>query len=184
MIRIKILLLMALLPLVSYCQKEKPIQEKQVNSFYFEVFGNVGRTASLNYEKAIGKEKCWRLRFGIGYKSGYFEHLSVPVEITRLIGKKRHFFEYGFGSSIYLLKKEEFRLGTAIMVFGRIGYRYESESGFLFRVAFTPVYDHTRVFFFTNKTPFNPYGVLVLVILSELIMNFEYPRHTKAPSFV
>lgn len=112
-------------------------------SVYFEGLGSYG-VYSINYEYKFLLNENVRLATGVG--TSYLNTpnlLLVGVPANFIIGKK-HSFETGI-NPIYVFGNTsggDLRgIGENLILSLRAGYRYESNSGFLFRIAFTPFLD-------------------------------------------
>ncbi len=134
--------------------------------------GNSG----LGYRVGIG--------FGYGDNSGLglfdqnIKGVGVPVELNYLFGKKRHKLEVGFGTSlgVYHVKEtawyyyqpvspetegrsEQYTSSSnrfGYMMFGDIGYRYQCDNGFMFRVGVSPSFNFGDKYGL-KKSAFYPY---------------------------
>lgn len=77
-------------------------------SVYFEL-GGAGLIYTFNYDFRFDKTKTegWGMRGGAGgywiNDSGFF---SFPLEINRLIGKEKHFFEIGAGVTLMAFRSD------------------------------------------------------------------------------
>jgi len=107
------------------------------NSFYYELFGNGMSMLSLNYEYSV---KCSKnlncgARIGYGFKiEPYTDFYAVPFELMISYSKnKRHFLEMGLGLTYTTRPDITFPDKTTYFI-SRIGYRYQSKSGFLLRI--------------------------------------------------
>jgi hypothetical protein len=110
---------------------------------YFEGIGSYGMY-SINYEYKFTLSDNLRLATGVG--TSYLSQpnfLLIGVPANLIFGKK-HSFETGI-NPIYIFgdtSKGDLRgIGKNLALSLRAGYRYESHSGFLFRIAFTPFLD-------------------------------------------
>ena len=110
------------------------------HAVFVEALGNAG-LISLNYELGIRDRVA--VRAGIGT---IILFISYPVTASYLVGDTNHRLELGAGATI--VKYPTNADGTTI--FGSlgkrasfataiVGYRYQPEQGFLFRVGFTPL---------------------------------------------
>ncbi len=103
------------------------------NAVYVELGGS-SVWYSLNYEHRIPIQVNKRFALGGGVS-------VIPVQNSNFIGivsanylsGHKNIFELGI-SPAYIFTNSEF------LISARIGYRYESSKGFLFRVGFSPVY--------------------------------------------
>jgi hypothetical protein len=111
-----------------------PIQR---NSFYYELFGNGMSMLSLNYEYSVNCSRNLNCgaRIGYGFKiEPYTDFYAVPFELMLSFSKnKRHFLEMGLGLTYTKRPDITFPENTTYFL-GRIGYRYQSKSGFLLRI--------------------------------------------------
>ena len=112
-------------------QNNKTFDRK--NAVYLEIGGSAV-WYSLNYE--------YRIPFQINQRLALSGGLSViPVDNSNFIGTisanyligYKNIFELGI-SPAYIFTNSE------LLMSARIGYRYESDKGFLFRAGFSPVY--------------------------------------------
>ena len=103
------------------------------NAVYTELGGS-GLLYSLNYEYRIPVNANQRLALGAGTSvigTDKFNFIGI-TSVNYLIGRK-NIFEVGI-SPAYIFTNSNFLMSA------RIGYRYESSSGLLFRVGFSPIY--------------------------------------------
>ena len=125
------------------------------------------------------------LGFGYGDNSYLFDQnikgVGVPMELNYLLGKKSHKLEVGFGASlgIYHVKEttwyyyndyqpalpgtegnDEKYTSTSnrfgYFMFGDIGYRYQRDNGFMFRVGISPSFNFGDKYGL-KKSAFYPY---------------------------
>lgn len=124
-----------LLTFESHAQKFK-------NSVYGELLGH-GGFYSINYERQVlAKDKLF-LAPSIGF-STYDGFTGVPILMNAYYGGPNHALEAGIG---YLgFHRQQTDIMFEVQRFfdhyinSRLGYRYESDKGFLFKIAFTPLY--------------------------------------------
>jgi len=128
-------------------------QDNPRNAIYIELGGN-SMLYGLNYEKGLSRfgKQLFATSLGYGFSSsklGAFNEVVIPLEVKMInrICKKNH-FEFGLGATYYYDtdKPDIIINGVAVpqpkhsMVnFVRIGYRYNSHQGFLFRIGLTPL---------------------------------------------
>lgn len=113
-------------------QQNNEIFDKK-NAIYLEIGGST-IWYSLNYEHRIPVQVNQRLALGGGFS-------AIPVDNSNFIGivsvnyliGQRNIFELGI-SPTYIFTNSEFLMSA------RLGYRFESGKGFLFRAGFSPVY--------------------------------------------
>lgn len=148
--------------------REKPLSLPVRNAVHFEL-GGPGILYSLNYERFFLPQFSVRAGlslFGLrenttGDNLGVF---TVPITGQYLVGKGSHHLELGLGLMTGVLwsdlnsynKTETFGLIAATAT---IGYRYQPpRTGFLFRVALTPLYGGSR--FEPLGLPVTPWGAI------------------------
>lgn len=144
----------------------KPVAPAPRNAVHFEL-GGPGILYSLNYERFFLPQVSVRAGlslFGLQENStkdmqGVF---AVPITGQYLVGRGAHHLELGLGFMTGVMwsdlnsyqKNESFGLIAATAT---IGYRYQPpRRGFLFRVAFTPLYGGSR--FEPLGLPVTPWG--------------------------
>jgi hypothetical protein len=125
------------------------------NAVTLEALGN-GITFSFNYERIHLRKNSYSLssRYGITYfpkLNGFnddFQGPGIVFELINSFGKSKTKIELGIGvNSFYLFEKldENIFLDDKYMEYifvytsPRIGYKYESEKRYLFRIGFTPI---------------------------------------------
>jgi hypothetical protein len=120
--------------------------QKFQNSIYGEVLGH-GLFYSINYERNIlAKEKVF-LSPSVGFTSVGRMATGIPVMMLAYFGGGNSSLETGLGYTGFY-REEDFlnymvpdtRTYFEHYSTARLGYRYESPKGFLFKVAFTPLY--------------------------------------------
>ncbi|OGU17139.1 MAG: hypothetical protein A2X61_07935 [Ignavibacteria bacterium GWB2_35_12] len=122
----------------------KPQDSLGNHLWYIENVG-VRYGVSLNYEYIFLKDAFLinniSLRTCIGGNIFFISHISSPLIINFILGKK-YCLNIGMGILFdYAPKQEGYNYPTqAIKFIGNIGYRYVSDSGFVFRVGLTPFY--------------------------------------------
>ncbi|MCP4291953.1 MAG: hypothetical protein GY780_08975 [bacterium] len=123
------------------------------HGLYLELFGTGGEL-SLNYERIIENKVAIRAGIGatgVAFRKGY----AVPFSISGLLGANQNYFEVGIGGSFIDFKEdstEDAYLNITerqVVTNAIVGYRYLSDYGFTFRLAFTPAY---------TKDGFEPMG--------------------------
>lgn len=129
------------------------------HSVYFELGGNAGRYA-FNYGRLINQKRAFKIIGSVGFSLWSDPNLikgttrwypAIPLELSALIGKRKHHLEFGLGITSYLLRSTNFstEFGNFVQSEGpafirtivpiRLGYRYQKpEGGFFFRVGYTP----------------------------------------------
>lgn len=132
---------------------------KCFNAIYLE-FGGNARAVSLNYERKLLHKNYFsfygRLGFGLDifkFSQGNMLVPSIPIELSTSIGKRKYFAEIGIGGTPFWSKTETWSSNVYyydlnidsldykfyILFIPRIGYRYQSNKGWLMRLAFTPI---------------------------------------------
>jgi len=126
---------------------ENKITNLKQNQLYLELFGN-GLVYSANYERLLTEN--FTLRGGFGYTPGFLlvegTFIQIPVTASYLLGGVTSKFELGLGATFFSGHNVEvlgLNGGDFSLVFltGILGYRYVSLGGFVFRIAFTPLYN-------------------------------------------
>jgi hypothetical protein len=143
-------------------------QAPGTQSVYLEL-GGAGLAYSFNYDFRFNKEdiNSWGMRVGAGgWATRNFNNsseglLTIPVQVNKLFGSHKHFFELGGGATfIYyrdkwvdwnnqttIYKEFDFILGSgdtpAFMGTLNIGYRrIPVDGGFTFRANLNPIFNH------------------------------------------
>jgi hypothetical protein len=128
--------------------------KKTKNTFFMEVGGNT-MLYSLNYDRIIFQKKNMFISTRVGLSciplNANFSYL-FPFETDFCIGKKNNHFEVGAGilyfhnHSYYLSRGIQndfvpiYLNMDAVILTGRIGYRYQRPTGgFFFRASFVPM---------------------------------------------
>ncbi|ERM82095.1 hypothetical protein P872_08475 [Rhodonellum psychrophilum GCM71 = DSM 17998] len=145
-------------------------QEKIPTQSVFVELGGAGLIYSFNYEFRFDKEnlESWGLRVGAGgygRVNGIYDGretnavFTLPVQVTRLFGKGKHFFEVG-GGTTFIYAKRTYKYGNqydeysdfdfilesdntpAFMGTLNLGYRrIPVDGGFTFRANLTPIFN-------------------------------------------
>lgn len=120
--------------------------QKFPNSIYGEFLGN-GAYYSLNYSRQVLAKDNFFVSPSIGISTIGRKHSSIPVLINVYYGGPNHSIESGIGYTGAYREEKLIRMYSEFdhtyfqhYITARLGYRYESENGFLFKVAFTPLY--------------------------------------------
>jgi len=146
-------------------------QELATRSIYVEL-GGAGLPYSLNYDFRFDKAKIdsWGMRIGAGGwainegNNSSTSLLTIPVQITRLLGRDRHYFEVGGGATYVRFRETstfydgariqtrtyedwDFILNTgntpSLMGTLNLGYRkIPTDGGFTFRANLNPIFNH------------------------------------------
>lgn len=108
---------------------ESSIKNKRKINALGEIGGN-GIVLSLGLEHALYNHKVLKntIRWGIS-----ITEYSAFGEYNINFGKNNNYFELGAGPTL------NYNEGFNLLVFGRIGYRYNSDR-FIFRIGFTPYF--------------------------------------------
>ena len=133
--------------------------EIRKNALFLEYAGNAP-SMSVNFERMIHHQNPFsifgRIGFGVdvvNLNEGNLFVPSVPLEITATFGKHKHFLELGMGATTFLSKMpmwsstmyddntniDSLDYELYFLFVPRIGYRFESKKGWLFRAAYTPI---------------------------------------------
>lgn len=159
--------------------------QKKVRSVSLELLG-AQNLAGINYDSRFKGNSGLGYRVGIGFGYGNSSYwinqdikgVGVPIELNYLLGKRHHKLEVGFGTSmgLYHVKEtvwlyyqpttpedegHEEKITTSdnrfgYFMFGDIGYRYQRDNGFMFRVGFSPSFNFGDKYGL-HKTTFFPY---------------------------
>ena len=159
--------------------------QTKVQSVSVELLG-AQSMAGINYDSRFKGNSGLGYRVGVGFgygdNSGLFEQdikgVGVPIEINYLLGKKHHKLEVGFGTSLgfYHVKEsawyycqpvppeteghnEQYTSSSnhfGYFMFGDIGYRYQRDNGFMFRVGISPSFNFGDKYGL-HKSAFYPY---------------------------
>jgi hypothetical protein len=145
-------------------------QKDAKNVLYIEGLGNAG-VYSLNYERSFKENVNVRIGFGYSEIVGETtvsdtivgqrkEKVNVrfgasPVMVNYFIGKGDHKIEIGGGITLFVISAQsseissnglKFKAGVLSFLTGTIGWRYQPKGGGLvFKVAFTPFYNFSKV---------------------------------------
>jgi len=117
------------------------------NGWYLELLGN-GGLYSINYERRIRPKLVMRYGATNWTSEDWFSDsetriYAFPITTSYLIGSAKHKFEVG-GGILAGHQKDHFDEGFFLSLTGIAGYRYEADSGFLFRVGLAPFYGLTK----------------------------------------
>lgn len=145
-------------------------QEVATQSVYVEL-GGAGLPYSINYDFRFDKTRIdtWGMRIGAGGwalthgENSSTSVLTIPVQVTKLFGKDKHYFEVG-GGATYVRYRDTYQdwYGTnrpvtqqewdfilptgntpALMGTLNLGYRrIPTDGGFMFRANLNPVFNH------------------------------------------
>lgn len=130
----------------AFAQEASP--DARNSAWYLELLGN-GGLYSVNYERRVRPNQV--LRFGAAawtsedlFSDSETRIYSFPITTSYLAGSPKHKFEIGGGLLLGHQKNEFGKKGFFRALTGIIGYRYEADSGFLFRTGLTPFYGLTK----------------------------------------
>jgi hypothetical protein len=146
-------------------------QEVATQSVFVEI-GGAGLPYSINYDFRFDKSRIdsWGMRIGAGgWVINEGDHsstsvLTIPLQITRLFGKDKHYFEVG-GGATYVRYRETrtfwngnqtqtrtyddwdfiLSMGSTPTLMGtlNLGYRrIPTDGGFTFRANLNPIFNH------------------------------------------
>ncbi|WP_146260455.1 hypothetical protein [Algoriphagus chordae] len=146
------------LPFSLFAQNESK-QFSGRNMIFLEIGGNAGQYA-FNYGRLFYQKESFKLTVNVGFslwmdpiENSTVWNPALPLELSALLGKSKHNFEFGVGLTPYLEADitSSFESGELVQTKGprnlasilpfRIGYRYQKpEGGLLFRVGYTPFF--------------------------------------------
>ncbi len=159
--------------------------QKTVHSVSVELLG-AQNMVGVNYDSRLKGNSGLGYRVGVGFgygdNSGWFDQtikgVGVPMELNYLLGRKRHKLEAGIGTSlgIYHVKETAWYWNEAdasvpgyegdrytttsnrfgYLIFGDIGYRYQRDNGFMFRIGVSPSFNFGDKYGL-DKSAFYPY---------------------------
>lgn len=127
-----------------------PAPDDRHNAIYLELLGS-GGGPSLNYERQVPVRDVSWLRFQSRVGASYVPNIKgnpydvwVPVLLGPTLGDPHHALELGIGPLLVIERRTgpdgPFRYDDTRAA-ALIGYRYESDGGFLLRVSYTPFTD-------------------------------------------
>ena len=131
LIRLFLLSLLLLMAMNSHAQKSF--------SVYGELLGN-GLNASVNIDYRLNSNKN-----GIGVRLGYAlgSDINLIGMVNYLIGSEKHKLEVGAGvMNISRMLNDNIlieNISKGLKLTGSVVYRYHADSGFLFRIGWTPI---------------------------------------------
>lgn len=137
---------------MSVFSQENITNKKSNHTIFLELAGNTG-SYSINYDNIFFSQNCTKFTFRIGFSILPTKPILIllPLEFNGLLGKSKHFFEYGLG---YTPALNENKYKNLLLV--RIGYRFQKrEGGFFLRIGFTPV-----IIDIDNILTFRPWGAV------------------------
>lgn len=133
----------------------------------------------LHYDARVSSTSPWGYRIGLGYISGSDEetsynpgiykdahHLSLPIGLYRLHGKKRHYLEWGLGTNVGYTWNEHpqaplqwryVKNGIYGFLYASLGYRYQPIKGVSVRAGFTAWGELGNVFGVHEDGKITPY---------------------------
>lgn len=144
--------------------QDQMMRPSKKNQFYLELGGNA-IIYSFNYERMITDNFSLRGGIGISPTLGLVEgtFIFIPITGSFLLGSNTSKLEIGLGVTYFSGKETEFfsyevdsETKSKLFITGILGYRYVSSGGFIFRVAFTPLYNPDK----TEDSKFLPWGAL------------------------
>ena len=131
-----------------YGQENQAVSKIAKNAFYYELGGVGFGLFSLNYDRILIQYEKFKFSVRIGYSITDFIHVGgtrkiyghqyfIPVEAYLIIGRRKKYFEAGFGMPL-AIDKYKFKFVSSIYVL-RLGYRYQQhEKGLILRIGYTP----------------------------------------------
>jgi len=148
----KQILLLVAIGFISICNLQAQVAERTKSQGVFvEVLGN-GLIYSFNYDTRFSQSfDGFGGRAGIGYIAIEGTRLTtMPFLVNYLLGKEKHFFEIGVGTTLIVASEGNGGVGpvgnrergTAFIGTMSLGYRLEpTDGGFMFRAGVTPIFD-------------------------------------------
>lgn len=148
-------------------ETDNPHKDKTSKSIYLELLG-ASNMIGVSYDTRIKPGSAFGYRAGISYfygtdyNSNEGHGFSVPLEFNCILSKRRSKFEAGTGINmgLYSIKETywvnsegnvsiiepvtqivESRNTFGYYIFLNIGYRYQRESGFMFRAGISPSFN-------------------------------------------
>lgn len=120
--------------------------QKYRNTVYGEFLGH-GQLYSINYERNILARGSVFLSPSVGITTVGIRRIGIPVMMLAYFGGPNSSLETGLGYAGFYMQDRylnymvwDKRIYFDHYATGRLGYRYESPKGFLFKVAFTPLF--------------------------------------------
>lgn len=207
MIKKSFLLLLILISTVSFAQRKTDIQPYNLkrNTVYLDVLGTSG-LVGVYYDTRFNNNTKWGYRVGLSYHYSYKSGTTInplsdinfmfvpysesshaffaPFEVNHLVGKRTHFFEFGFGGAVgYVHETSEMKIrksvevksaghiNTVVQVFDAkykdeefvsyanmiMGYRLQTRKGFTFRVGISPIKRITGYYISSDRIYIVPY---------------------------
>ncbi len=159
--------------------------QTKVRNISIELLG-AQNLVGINYDSRFKGNSEFGYRVGIGFGYGdnsslinqNIKGVGVPIELNYLLGKKHHKLELGFGTSlgVYYVKETIWlyfqpvspeteghdemytsaRKDFGYFMFGDIGYRYQRDEGFMFRIGVSPSFNFGDKYGL-KKSVFYPY---------------------------
>lgn len=118
------------------------------NSVQLELLG-VAAVYSVNYERILINRRKWKTAGGVGFSFlPYDVHrsFSFPIQLTEMYSISEHHIEMGLGVNPNYTTNEADDETWKMFLVGRVGYRYQKESGrFLFRASAIPMYLNGKI---------------------------------------
>lgn len=144
---------------VVFGQKTDTIKAK--NLLYLEIWGNSNNQVSLNYDRIFFQKGVVKLSFRVGISApfrGYVDanksnlgtfNWLVPIELNIMLGRKKHFFEFGLGYNAGFTHYTDVRSVDRDIKFvyqnfyvQRLGYRRQiGESGLVIRASLNSIFE-------------------------------------------
>lgn len=153
-----IVLLLCLSSTSVYSQSPDSALLKQRNNQVYLEAGASSLVYGLQYERIFWRPGKLALAASSGiipaspFGNGFMKEPGFPLELKLLAGaSKHHRVEFGLSSMYYLSEIDpvirnytpaRYILRDRLIYFGRIGYRYNANNGFVFRAAITPFRTH------------------------------------------
>ena len=108
------------------------------HSIYIEALGNGFLAATINYDLRFQHtEDGFGARIGIDFTGAG----TIPILANYLIGNGPHKIEIGLGATIFTSQFDHAGvLADGLRMTGTIAYRLHSESGFMLKAGWTPIF--------------------------------------------
>ena len=154
------------------------------NSIFIEAGANSIAFGVLNYDRILIDKERWKLSGRLGFSilpNSNAWGFGTPLEFGFLIGKTKHFFEVGIGTS-YFYGLENVPGGAArfssILLISRVGYRLQKpDGGIFFKVGIntiSPVYEQIKNSIYYPDYAFNFFSLNQRVVMPYVGMAIGY----------
>jgi hypothetical protein len=161
-------------------------KDKIDRGVYLELFG-ASNLVGISYDSRIGPDSKLGYRIGMSYafvansffgSSSSTKGLSSPLEVNYLFGKNKSKLEVGVGVSLGLYTERSsytaflypadgvipptqemnvYKKSFGYYLFSTMGYRYQANRGFLFRIGINPSFNFGDRYGINKHPPLYPY---------------------------